>query len=131
MNLFSLNLRYGIIRRLVPKGADLGACGSRLPNLIVIAAARWARVGPKDAGLDDRLCLAKVLAVADVVIGRAAVGGEGQPVAVLRALGHECRVLGLRLDAAEVDFFVEIASRPHRGGPDSGACDTCAGEEKC
>lgn len=72
----------------VPEGAILGARASKLRNLVVLAGPGGARVGSEYAGLDDLRRLAEVLAVADVVVARAAVGGEGEPVAVLCALGH-------------------------------------------
>lgn len=59
----------------VPEGAILGARASELRNLVVVAGPGGTRVGPEYAGLDDLRRLAEVLAVADVVVARAAVGG--------------------------------------------------------
>lgn len=75
----------GIIRRLIPKSAVLAAHTTKLIDLVACARPERARFGPENAGLDDRRHLAEVLAVADVIIRRAAVGGESQPVAVLGA----------------------------------------------
>lgn len=114
----------------VPEGAILGARASKLVDLVVRAGPGGTGVRPEYARLDDLRRLAEVLAVADVVIARAAVGGEGQPVAVLRALGHERRVLGLCLDTGEVDFFAGNSFQPDGGGSDSRARYACAGEEE-
>lgn len=111
----------GIIGGLVPERAVLCARARKLSNLVVGAGPSRARVGAENARLDDLGRLGVVLAVADVVVARAAVCGETLGVAVLRALWHEGRVVGLCLDAAEVDLF--------SGGrlePDYGGCDGCA-----
>lgn len=113
----------------VPKGAILCARASKLRDLVVRAGPSGARIGPEHAGLDDLRRLAVVLAVADVVVARATIGGEGEPVAVLCALGHEGRVLGLRLDASKVDFFAGKSFQLCRGGSDSRARYAYAGEE--
>lgn len=52
-------------------------------------------------------------------------------MAVLRALGHEGGVLGLSLDAAEVDFFAGDSFQPDGGGSEGRARYACAGEEEC
>lgn len=95
---------YGISRRLVPEGAVLVAGASKLRDLVVRAGASWDGAGPKYARLDERRRLAEVLA---------AVGGEGQPVAVnycahwsMRAVYWYCVLMQTKLTSLleEVPF---------------------------